>query len=754
MRPTHLSLRNFKSHDATDLDLTVAHVASISGSNGAGKSTILDSIVYALFGPDGLGLGRRANTVIREGADAATVRMRFDLAGTTYEVERTRKITDKTTLELRRIDGDAVQSLAKGTVKDTQAAIEELVGCNADTFVQSVYVRQGDAGRWVHATAAERKQTLVQALDLEQYPPLATSAREYARADQSKLDAAQHRIGDLQANLAELDVPTLQPELARARTAHAQEEGQQAKLVETHVEANKAVEDARVANASGEAARQRVTDLEQRLVVLGADKARTSTELESRRTNLSAAQTRAQELDALSARQPDLVDIAPLEQAQDEAAKAIEAVRVDLQEWNDEQRRHHETKRPAVDAANDVEAARVALDAARERVKTFDAEPAPTCPTCAQDVVGDARAATRATLVAIETSSQEACDAAWQRHREARAAHDQCPAPSGDRFREIELARLAADESLTRTTAALRAARERNDQHHALTTQIANARSAAEQLPDLEQAVREADAATSGAGERVAAAEREHAEAVANLTGDAAERIAELVAARDDAARAVVINAAEINRLARLITQLESELRTAERVQAQLDTERAATAPLEAACARWHFIARAFGRDGIPAQVIRHARPQIEHDANTTLAKGDAPYRVRLDLERDTKAGDTRDTLDITILAGGNERPFDLLSGGEQYRVAVALRLAIGKVLANRSGRRIETLVLDEPEGLDAAGFSAMSDLLLSVRDEFGLILTVSHTDGLDAACDTRIPVEKVDGASRAVIAA
>ena len=51
MIPVHLQLSGFLSYqDPVDLDFTTFDLACISGSNGAGKSSLLDAMTWALFG--------------------------------------------------------------------------------------------------------------------------------------------------------------------------------------------------------------------------------------------------------------------------------------------------------------------------------------------------------------------------------------------------------------------------------------------------------------------------------------------------------------------------------------------------------------------------------------------------------------------------------------------------------------------------------------------------------------------------------
>jgi len=51
MIPLHLKLSGFLSyHEPVEVDFSRFDLACISGSNGAGKSSLLDAITWALFG--------------------------------------------------------------------------------------------------------------------------------------------------------------------------------------------------------------------------------------------------------------------------------------------------------------------------------------------------------------------------------------------------------------------------------------------------------------------------------------------------------------------------------------------------------------------------------------------------------------------------------------------------------------------------------------------------------------------------------
>ena len=83
MIPHYLSLTNFLSYrDTAELDLRGVHLACISGLNGAGKSSILDGITWALFGKSRTATDANVvNRIAAGNGKAAEVSFVFDLEG-------------------------------------------------------------------------------------------------------------------------------------------------------------------------------------------------------------------------------------------------------------------------------------------------------------------------------------------------------------------------------------------------------------------------------------------------------------------------------------------------------------------------------------------------------------------------------------------------------------------------------------------------------------------------------------------------
>ncbi|MCA9961482.1 MAG: SMC family ATPase, partial [Anaerolineales bacterium] len=170
---------------------------------------------------------------------------------------------------------------------------------------------------------------------------------------------------------------------------------------------------------------------------------------------------------------------------------------------------------------------------------------------------------------------------------------------------------------------------------------------------------------------------------------------------------------------------------------------------------RLKALEKACGRDGVQALLIEQALPEIEDRANELLERltgGD--MRVSFDTQRQLKSRDaTVETLDIHITDGAGERPYENFSGGEQFRVNFAIRLALSQILAKRAGARLQTLVIDEGFGSqDPNGRQRLVEAINAIQDDFARILVITHIDELRDAFPARIEVAKtITGSTIAV---
>lgn len=154
----------------------------------------------------------------------------------------------------------------------------------------------------------------------------------------------------------------------------------------------------------------------------------------------------------------------------------------------------------------------------------------------------------------------------------------------------------------------------------------------------------------------------------------------------------------------------------------------------------------AFGKNGIPALTIEHLLPQIEAEANRLLAQlSNHQLNLRFITQKAAKtANKAIDTLDIEVADQRGTRAYETYSGGEAFRINFAIRLALARVLAQRQGCTLQTLIIDEGFGSqDREGCQRLLSAINAIAPEFGCILVVTHVPYLKEAFSTVIAVQK-----------
>jgi exonuclease SbcC len=159
----------------------------------------------------------------------------------------------------------------------------------------------------------------------------------------------------------------------------------------------------------------------------------------------------------------------------------------------------------------------------------------------------------------------------------------------------------------------------------------------------------------------------------------------------------------------------------------------------------YKILTEIYGKSGIQAAIIENAIPELEVKTNEILGRiTDGRLFVELLTQRDKKSGGTIETLDIKISDESGTRKYETYSGGEEFRINFAIRIALSKVLAHRAGASLRMLVLDEGFGvLDEQGREKLVEAINSIKDEFDNILVITHIQDLKEAFPLRLEVTK-----------
>jgi len=203
MIPLQLSLTNFLSYRKATLDFRGLHTACICGANGAGKSSLLEAITWAIWGES------RAATeddVIHSGADEVHVIFVFEHQDAVYRVLRSRRRGGGATLEFQVETPTGYRALTERGMRSTQQLICEHLRLDYDTFINSAYLRQGRADEFMLRKPSERKQILADLLKLSQYEELAEKAKDLTKQFKVQADHLQDELDRIKIQLQQRDV--------------------------------------------------------------------------------------------------------------------------------------------------------------------------------------------------------------------------------------------------------------------------------------------------------------------------------------------------------------------------------------------------------------------------------------------------------------------------------------------------------------------------------------------------------------------
>ena len=220
MIPTRLELHNFLAYRAPDpIVFEGIELACLTGQNGAGKSSILDAMTWALWGK---ARAKRDNELIHLGQTDMRVQIDFEQEGARYRVLRRRTRAGRSSRGAVDFmvwgEDDRPRVINEASMRATQDKINEILRLDYETFVHSAFLQQGRADAFTVKTPAERKGILSDILGLDQWSVYEDRVKSVLNDIARQIDIIQHDISKIDAEIAR--EPQLQYELADVQQAY------------------------------------------------------------------------------------------------------------------------------------------------------------------------------------------------------------------------------------------------------------------------------------------------------------------------------------------------------------------------------------------------------------------------------------------------------------------------------------------------------------------------------------------------------
>ena len=210
---TSIELGDFLSHSETKLNFENG-VTVFVGDNGAGKSSIIDALTFALFGQH----TRKSNKgLIKRGAIQGFSKVEFTINGKQYQAVR--KIDSKGGLAAKFSEkvNDEIKEIAAGERKQFGESmtheIEKIIGLDFEKLKIASIVQQGELNSIIKAKPKEFKELLNAVIGIDKLDIASNSMKEVTKGFREKIrdklgyddTHTDILLGDLEKNQNELE---------------------------------------------------------------------------------------------------------------------------------------------------------------------------------------------------------------------------------------------------------------------------------------------------------------------------------------------------------------------------------------------------------------------------------------------------------------------------------------------------------------------------------------------------------------------
>ena len=799
MIPLKLTLENFKCYrlDVPTLHLEGMHIACLCGPNGHGKSSLLDAIAWALWGD---AVHRPQEELIHVGQPEMRVELEFLARGDRYRVIRrhvrrhgARQGSTSLELHIASDEEGRFRPVTGNSVRETEAQIRKLVGMDYGTFINSAFLLQGRADEFTTKPPADRKRVLGEILGLGSYDRLQERARQRARGHTDAIQRAQGELeawsqaaerrseyegelprvaADLETAVvalaaAERDITTLRRETDHLRSRASELEGEESR--------------AAAARQELEGLRERMTlhrkqiDEWERLVGEGEKIAQTFAHLTELRREEEALGRLMVPYNRLLERGASLEQRAAalpgLEKELEVAQRRLDELKASHQTLRERYQELEEVRARIAELKGENQRLRVKMDELKAKMDKLG-EGDDRCPLCGtalgvegkQHIIDEYEAQGRAfadsyrksadVLKGLEPQQERLQEETARDERELtrvdREAHSRVATLTGEIGQAVEagseLASLRQEQegfgydpaAHDRVREALRELATAEEEHRLL-------EEATRRLPqEREDLEREGTLARRREAEVIQGEERTRV--IRQEIGSLPAVEERLQAAEERYKAAQQAHASLQGRAA----YLEERIREAQEMEARRAEREESLKSMVQERELYQQLDVAFGKQGVQAMLIEAAMPEMEAEANRLLGRmTEGTMALRLETQRETRRGETVETLEIKVADELGTRSYETFSGGEAFRINLALRIALSKLLARRSGAPLPTLFIDEGFGTqDTAGRERILDVIQSIAEDFQCIIVITHMEELKDSFPVRIEVQKTPSGS------
>jgi exonuclease SbcC len=707
-----IKLNNFLSHKDTELKFEENERLLVDGRSGAGKSTITDALVWALYGT-----GRVANkSLIKRGEKRAevTVVLFDDKTSVYWKITRATDNKGKHTLTLLSKSGKNWMPAKVLGLKDTQNYIEkEILHSSYILFVNSIVHLQDNIDSFVKQTSAKRKDIILEIIGSAEYDRYYDLAKDKLTVLNNRLEIKNFTIQELKSAIEGDKEMSLLVDIFKNKLELAAKHKEE--VTNSLVVAKQAFE--LIQAYSLEYSKHKL------------ELANNQKEIERLNVLIGTAQDDLKAISIIDLSRISVIDteLGILYQERDKIASQ----QVILNKWMADYMAIGQ-KRPVSTSFSAIEGftnnSLIGLLKQQEEIKNHDTYLCPNCQTpikkgdvCPELYNNDIEGKIKELTDKLEDIKKEK-----EEYNRKVAECDKAEAELG--------AKPQIDESVESSV---------NNRIRELTLEKDNLQAISANYAERKASALEKLAAYSRDVERITNSNKELEEKIEKL------KIATL---GEDAAMAQLTKANEAQRDAEAnYASIQRDLVRAEEAGRRINDNTEKINKLNEETKNYakdaealKLIKDAFGNNGMRTLVIDYVIPSLEDKINVILSQL-SDFRVRLDTQRNGTTDTILEGLFITIINElGEELEYDSYSGGERLKIEVAISEALAEI------QKMSFRILDETFiGLDQESTEGFANVIMTLQSRFSQLICISHLPQIKELFDNKVEIIKINGTSK-----
>jgi DNA repair exonuclease SbcCD ATPase subunit len=694
MIPSKLRLENFFSHKDSEIDFSKFNSALLIGntegnynkSNGSGKSAIFEAILWCLFNKSRAAM---MDDIIRWGETTCSVSLEFKHDGESYLVERFRNRANSTsTVEFSMLDKSGEwQDISCSTSGDTNDKIESTIKLDNKTFINSVYFRQNDISEFAESDPSRKKEILKSIVDISRWD-------DYEKAARKKVRDINIECKVLKKSVEEYDSVV-------------------EKLQTTNIEIKESKKKANELSSKKKVLFEQIDSLSKKYTVI-----KKSLDTDTYDKVIDQIKILKQECKEFSDKSSS-------------AAESVEKYKVDKKEID----KKINTLKKKIKNRKAIEIPDGKIEDLRAQLTHYKSQKASS--EEALKSLGEINVSSDECYVCNQTIDNKLFRKLEGDHN-FKVKHYKFQ--SGEANKEVRSLEKEIDKWL--------AIRKDNNELKEIDTNIGSLTYKLDLvvvgLEDANKSLEKVNSSLDKAKFKIKT-NMDILESIKNEDFQSLRlKLGQLRGEKDSVVEDVSEEDKKMGRLterASLLKEQESKMRSDKNKVAK-KMERSAL---------FDKLAKIFGKGGIQTILLDAVIEDLEKSANTILASiCNEPVIIVLETQRLGADGTSIiETLDLKVRKDGHLQNFKSLSGGEKFRISLALRVALSDISSRYGGSSLEFLLLDEVNSpLDRFGVETLFvNVIKSLEDKYK-ILVITHDESLKEKFDNVVNITKINGES------